>query len=54
MILEVDVGIFYNYLYITVGFKIGFLLIHSNLGDNKMKQLKVLMQFNHVMPFVLA
>ena len=54
MMLEVDVGIFYNYLYITIGFNIGFLLMHSNLDDNKMKQLKVLMQFNRVKPFVLA
>ena len=54
MILEVDVGIFYNYLYITIGFKIRFLLIRSNLNNNKMKQLKVLMQFNRVKPFVLA
>ena len=54
MMSEVDVGIFYNYLYITIGFKIGFLLIRSNLDDNKMKQLKVLMQFNRVKPFVLA
>ena len=53
MILEVVVGRFYNYLYITIGFKIGFLLMCSNLDDNKMKQLKVLMQFNHVKPFVL-
>ena len=54
MMLEVEVGIFYNYLYITIEFKIGFLLIRSNLDDNKMKQLKVLMQFNRVKPFVLA
>ena len=54
MMLEAVVGIFYNYLYITIGFKIGFLLMHSNLDDYKMKQLKVLMQFNRVKPFVLT